>query len=705
MSHSLPLTLALLALAPAARAQVSDTTQVREATVTAYRPVAKVISGGTQTAVEGTPLAKLGSAEDMLKEIPGVIAKTDKDGGFEVIGKGTPLIYINGRQVRDLKELKQLRSEDVKSVDVLTTPGARYDASVSAVIRIRTVKRRGEGFGLIVSDDFHQGRYAHNDATAQLTYRHGGLELFSGGSYNVEKNLWDSDNTQLTEAPDTLWSIPMHTHQVSKIQGFSFNAGLNYDLSEHQSFGLRYELSSRPRVKFSALLSSRILINGLPYDTLESSLHTDIDDDLTHKLNAYYTGRIGKGTLQIDADYYGAGSTDRTANDEQSAEHDDRAFVTTSRERSRLLSGKASYEWPWLGGQVTLGGQYTFTNRHDNYGITDTSFGLTPTLSHQREQTAAAFVEYSRTLGTRHRLSAGLRYEHATYEYYLNEVKDHDLSPTYDNLFPTLSYSTMLGNDPQRALQLMASYSATIDRPGYGLLSNSVTYGNRFLYQSGNSSLKPTLQHSASLTAVWRFLQATAAYTYFRDGIVSWGTSIPDRPGTTLLQPANHDLQFIFFRLTAAPQWGWYRPTWTVAYNQCFLTLESMGRKRRYDSPRFIANLSNVFELPRKWRIGVTYRFGSPGDMQNIKLVGCTHDLSAYVQRTLLGDALTVTLGGEDLVNRTWPTIRMDMASSRFVQFSKGDSRNVYLKLTYQLNPGKSRYKGQSSADDVIKRL
>ena len=84
--------------------------------------------------VENTLLSKLGTAEDVLARVPGIIKKQD---GFEVFGKGEPLIYINGRQMRDVSELDRLKSEDIKSVELITTPGARYDATVRAVVKIR----------------------------------------------------------------------------------------------------------------------------------------------------------------------------------------------------------------------------------------------------------------------------------------------------------------------------------------------------------------------------------------------------------------------------------------------------------------------------------------------------------------------------------------------------------------------------------------
>ena len=62
---------------------------------------------------------------------------------LEVLGKGKPIIYINGRLIRDNTELEQLNSNEIASIELVTNPGARYDATAKAVVRIRTVLLHG----------------------------------------------------------------------------------------------------------------------------------------------------------------------------------------------------------------------------------------------------------------------------------------------------------------------------------------------------------------------------------------------------------------------------------------------------------------------------------------------------------------------------------------------------------------------------------
>ena len=113
-----------------------------ELVVKGSRPITKLKADGLQVNVSGSYLANTGTALDVLGKMPFVIKSGSE---IEILGKGTPLIYIDGRQVRDVSELNQLASSQMKSVEIVTNPGARYASTVNSVIRITTVASVGEG--------------------------------------------------------------------------------------------------------------------------------------------------------------------------------------------------------------------------------------------------------------------------------------------------------------------------------------------------------------------------------------------------------------------------------------------------------------------------------------------------------------------------------------------------------------------------------
>lgn len=112
-----------------------DRISVAEVVVKGKRPVYKLTPDGLRTTVAHTLLSEMGTGNEVLKRIPMVIGD---NGQFEVFGRGKARIYINNREVRDPSELDRLHSADIQSVEVISDPGARYDATVAAVIHIKT---------------------------------------------------------------------------------------------------------------------------------------------------------------------------------------------------------------------------------------------------------------------------------------------------------------------------------------------------------------------------------------------------------------------------------------------------------------------------------------------------------------------------------------------------------------------------------------
>lgn len=155
------------------------------------------------TTVTGSVLEKAGTGEDLLNKIPGVSAEDEE---VNIFGSGTAEIYINGRKVRDNSEIDQLSSEQIKRVEVVKNPGARYDASVKAVIRIITKKAAGEGFGF--NNRFvtrHRRTYGWTALDQfNFNYRKGGFDL-SGTLFGGKFRSGNNQQLGMITYLDKLW--------------------------------------------------------------------------------------------------------------------------------------------------------------------------------------------------------------------------------------------------------------------------------------------------------------------------------------------------------------------------------------------------------------------------------------------------------------------------------------------------------------------
>ena len=112
----------------------------------------------------------------MLRELPRV--NVSSDGAVSVFAKGSPLIYINNRAIRSTQELQQLKSDNIKNVEIITSPGARYGATTQSVIRIKTIRRQDEGWSGQSYTTASYNRWWAASEYLSSAYRQGKTEVF-----------------------------------------------------------------------------------------------------------------------------------------------------------------------------------------------------------------------------------------------------------------------------------------------------------------------------------------------------------------------------------------------------------------------------------------------------------------------------------------------------------------------------------------------
>lgn len=257
-----PLFLVAQEAAPAnADDALQDTVKLKEVVIKVSRPISKIEGDGFVTQIQGSVLQELGTAKDVLGFIPGI---QNNNGAISVIGCGVPTIYINGRMVRTGQELDQLRANKMKTVKLITNPGARYDGQTNAVIRITTVKNLGDGFALDSRTSLSFRNYLGGREDVSLNYRHNNLDIFGTLEYDYNKG-----KGSMTEIQDS-W---MKTHNRSmlntdthrKSQIYDGKIGFNYSPSEQHHFGAYYHTSHQPARVFRHS-SSRFYQNDIMVD-------------------------------------------------------------------------------------------------------------------------------------------------------------------------------------------------------------------------------------------------------------------------------------------------------------------------------------------------------------------------------------------------------------------------------------------------------
>ena len=478
--------------------------------------------------VEGTVMERLGTAEDVLTRVP-MIAKRGE--GFEILGKGAPLIYVNGRKLRDLQELKNIQSDNIRNVEVIQNPGARYDASVNAVIIIRTKRAAGEGLGVELSSWSRSGSGYANNERINLTYRTGGLELFANlfGAYNRRKSQGEFEQTIFA---DTLWVINNKQKNHVRNPFLEGRFGFNYQINDNHSFGGFYQ-NTYDYVKTRSEYDDDLQADGVAYDHLQNSSVRRDKNNPIHQANLYYTGKVGQLSIDFNADYTVRKQRSINQQQELSTEYEHRDVNTESQTRSNLFAEKLFVTHPLWKGQIEIGEEYTNTRWKSRFENQEGY--IANSNNEQHESNIAPFVELRQRLG-RFQLSAGLRYEHVESEYFVSGQRRDEQCRTYDDLFPSLSVSTSVRN-----LQLSFSYAKRTTRPSYWQLSSDVTYENRLNLQTGNPYLKPVKYHNLNAMVMWKWLYLMTNFSHCVDPILYTAGGLEDDSKVNFVTYLNYD--------------------------------------------------------------------------------------------------------------------------------------------------------------------
>ena len=668
-----------------------DTQMLGEVVVKGSRPLVKMKDDALVTTVEGSYLSKTGTAGDVLGKIPGVISN---HGGVEVLGRGTPLIYINGRQMRNQSELDQLSSDQIKDVEVVMTPGAKYDATVKAVIRIKTIRPVGEGFSFNSRTVAGVNHYVYGLEELNLNYRTGGLDIFGMAEYENRREKYRNSTVQdtwLDSHYEQQSAIGYHT----KYKPLEGKVGFNYMLGDNSSLGVTYTVSSQNTHECNEGETTLSVESALVERTVSEG--SEDVDGTRHLVNAYYSGNLGKWSMDANADMLLQRLNTHAVTSEQASTDGHRDVTTDNGVRNRLYAVKVVAAHPLWKGEVELGTEGSYVRRTDVFNNVEGIISAGDTKI--EENSTAAFVQLTQRLN-KLTLMAGLRYEYLDSRYYESGVKMGDESRTYSDLFPSLMLMYPLKN-----VRARLSYSRNINRPAFDQLSGNVVYINRYTYESGNPYLKPSYRDNLSLALNYKWLTGMIDYARVHDYIITSYSSYQDDPTIALLRKDNvSGFDNLSLMVSAAPTFGKYHPQLMVATQMQNLEVQYRGETKKMNSPMAIVRFNNAVNLPFDSWLNADFSWRSAGDAENMRLASSWQfDISLY--KAFWNDRLSVKLACTDLFSSIRQNVTIYNDVRQMYLHKHLDTRNLELTVRYNFNPAKSKYRGQGAGNDVKSRF
>ena len=675
-----------------------DSEMLGEVVVKSTLPKTIPKNGGMATTVAGSVLEKAGTMENLLDRIPNVSAQ---NGNIKVFGRGEPIIYINGRQMMDRSELDRLSSDNIKSVEVISNPGARYEASTKAVIRITTKKIQGDGFGFDATTEgsYDEKKNTGGYARLNLYYRRNGLELGAYAYGSKQSSPDEKDLQQMTYLDKTL-NQQDRTRWKNKTETFSSRLNASYQFDDNNSLGASISFLRNPKLQTDGKTEGSVLRDEVLTETT-TYISSEFGQNSNWSSNVYYVGKVGKLGIDFNTDWFWSKGNNKNNIDEHyqevNSEIQNQLVSSTTSKYNRLIASKMVLSYPLFGGDLSVGGEYSFTNRNTNYAIIPNTLADN-VIDRIKEGMASAFVTYNRDFGKLN-MEAGLRYENVDFKYYDDGQYMAEQSKTYGEWFPSLSLSMPIGN-----VQMQLSYAADINRPNYWVLRSDVQYSNHYTYETGNPFLVSEISRNISYDLAYKWLTFNLTYEHVSDPIYQTVEMYKDNAAIGLMRMINgKSYNNVTSTLNLQPTFGIWHPMLSAMVEKQWFELET--RDGRYlNKPVAMFRFNNTFDT--KWAMfSVMMTYITKGYEQNHYIYKPMFNTDLSIYKSFLKDCLTFQLYVNDVFGTNDSHTIGKYGKLKETIFDEFSTSKISLTVRYKFNVTRSKYKGTGAGESQKNRM
>lgn len=675
----------MVAIATYAQTDSIAITQLDEIEISAVRQFTTSTARGIKISMSGNPLGDIGSAIDAIKQMPMIDAS---DNGISVIGKGTPVIYINGHQVRDKNELELLTSKDLDSVEIITNPSSKYGPEVTSVILIKT-KKRTEGLNATIAANMTVSDKMSESTNGGLGYRmENGLYAF--GDITIDESRFKQERHYSETIQDIGYS-DTYMNVNNRTRSLTADLGIVYDFRKH-SVGMKYTFSHTPSMLFDS--NSLTLTNMLPTEEITSTNRT-LSKIHKHYLNSFLQLDLPKSVnLRIDMDYIHSGSNSADFAEELQTTTQ---IKNTGDVRSDMFATKVELEKTIGKVTATAGGDYTYTEHRQNFSshaVGEVAPILRPATDDVTQNLYSTFLTFDWKLSEKIQIYGGIRYDGTRTNYVRNGIYEKSLSKSYVDLLPEI------GVQFRSPMTLSLSYRQTVYRPSYSSLSNNYSYVTPTHWDTGNPTLVKMKAKTLRLEISYRksMLQAEAIHYDRKIGIsCKFYPEINATVTETINLPSYNMLQIVGMQRFDVKKW---HPTL-----QGVLVLQDLKfgePQQSYKTPLYQLYLNNRFDLPRSFYAYLSFFVRGNGNIET-QYCGATWQSALTISKNL--GKWNFNLSANDIFGTWRYKITTRTNNVTYLDVRKGASQSISLSVRYQFRSAKKTYSGKSVRTDEINRL
>ena len=695
-----------------------DSRNLKEVSIVAQKPFIERKMDKLIVNVENSSVSAGSTAMEVLEKAPGVTV--DKDDNISMKGKQGVLIMLDGKQTymssADVANmLRNMQSSQIETIELITSPSARYDAAgTSGIINIKTKKSKSMGLNGTLTAGTGYGLTTKYSGGTTLNYRQGKINAF--GNYNYANNGRQNSLDMQREVTyqDTITNFTQLNDWDNRRLSNSFKTGMDFFINKNHTVGILANGYFNRNKENSNSSTNRINNYAQTEDIKIIGRNTEKYQNVAYNFNYKGTLDTSGKELSVDLDY----SDYRSNHDEL---RDNTYAAVNLDPRPRLLvknyspssidvkSVKIDYTHPLNKTTKVEAGVKSSIVKTDNdlllAELEGDSWIPDPDYTNRflyDETINAAYLNFSKEF-KKFGVQLGLRAEQ-TFSKGNSITKNEIVKRDYLELFPSLSLSHTINKNNQ----LGFSYSRRIDRPGYDDLNPFMNFLDEYTFQKGNPYLNPQFTSSFDLSHTYKGgITTTLNYSHTVDAMTTV-TEQEDETLKTFAIERNLDEQTIYGVTIFAPipvqKW------WNINNNvQVFhMSFKSESEDGDLDAGQMAMtyNMDHTFTLNKTFTAEFSAQYQSPLQYGVFKIESQLV-MNAGLRKSFLNSKMNLRLSMNDLFNSRTQRLSTTYQNMNLNFKEKGESQVGRLTLSYRFgkNEVKAARRRSTGLEDEANRM
>lgn len=683
----------------------ASSTSLKEVVVTATKPFLEQKADKLVVNVDGSATSAGSTALEVLQKVPGVLVRDDK---VSLVGKGTPAIYIDGKisQYQDVNQLlADIASSNIDKIELITNPGAKYDASGGAVINIILKKNVNLGTNGSIGYTFGVGLYdkkelnldrnfTRNSPSITINNRKGKVNLFANYSFfnrnRFEKTILNRNVSPSRFLQDNYTPMDVNSH--------NYRAGLDFFANDKNTFGMVLRGFSRDGSREASSYTTQYnqTSNQLLSSFITNNTTAIQRNNFSGNLNWKHTFDTTGKELNIDLDYsqlkINNNGTIRNILDDGSF-YVNRQIINNP---VKFLVFKTDYTLPFsekskleLGAKSSIANidnklQFYQRNVFDNKRSTNFIYN---------ENINAIYASYTKSFD-KWDIQGGLRAEQTIAK---GENKNIEvLNRNYIQLFP----SFFLTRKINKKLSSVVQYSRRVNRPSYQQQNPFIEFLDSLTYTRGNPQIKPEIADQYKLSFTYQNQPFfSLSYNKTKDIIFE---NAPKQEGNLTYTTVENLAQFqnftaeLNFPINLGKKISGYGGNQMI-YN--YYNASYLGADYKRGKWNWMAYLQANYKATNTLSFEVSGYYMTPF-LQEFLTLKQRGNLNIGLKQTFLNNKLKLSVSANDILfsDITNANVKFQEIDLQFKQYS--ETRNIRFGLTYAFGNQKIKERNRKTASE-----